>query len=183
MLIGEKVQLGPVKREYIESYLKWLNDSELTQYLAGYLPLTRMMEEDWIENLKKRTDTIIFAITTTKENDVEKHIGNCGLHDIDWKNRTTEVGIMIGEKEYQGKGYGTEAMELLVKYGFEEVNLNRIYLRVHDFNIRAFKSYIKIGFIEEGRMRQAVFRKGKYHDTILMSILSEEWFNRNRKIN
>ena len=91
MLKGEKVQLGPVKREYIDSYLKWLNDPDLTQYLSAYLPLTRMKEEDWIEKLKTRTDTIIFAITTTEENGVEKHIGNCGLHEIDLINRVTEV--------------------------------------------------------------------------------------------
>lgn len=180
MLKGERVTLGPVKREYIESYLKWLNDPELTQYLAAYLPLTRMKEEDWIESLKNRNDTIIFAITITEENGVEKHIGNCGLHDIDWKNRFTEVGIMIGEKEYQGKGFGTEAMELIIRYGFETVNLNRIQLHVYDFNIRAIKSYLKIGFIEEGRMRQGQFKNGKYHDMILMSMLYEEWIKKTK---
>ena len=180
MLKGEKVQLGPVKREYIESYLKWLNDPELTQYLSAYLPLTRMKEEDWIESLKNRNDTIIFAITITEENGEEKHIGNCGLHDIDWKNRFTEVGIMIGEKEYQGKGFGTEAMELIIRYGFGTVNLNRIQLHVYDFNTRAIKSYTKIGFIEEGRMRQAQFKNGEYHDMILMSMLHEEWIKKNK---
>ncbi|MFX1427469.1 MAG: GNAT family N-acetyltransferase [Promethearchaeota archaeon] len=175
MLKGESVTLRPVKREYIESYLKWLNDPEITQYLALYMPLTRMMEEDWIENLKNRNDTIVFAITITDENNPEKLIGNCGLHNIDWKSRSAEVGIMIGEKEFQGKGYGTEAMEVIIRYGFEEVNLNRICLRVIDYNIRAIKSYVKIGFIEEGRMRQGHFKKGEYHDMILMSILRGEW--------
>ena len=86
-----------------------------------------------------------------------------------------EVGITIGEKEYQGKGYGTEAMEVLLEYGFKTVNLNRIQLRVYEFNSRAIKSYNKIGFVEEGRMRQGIFIKGKYHDIIFMSILQEEW--------
>jgi RimJ/RimL family protein N-acetyltransferase len=181
MLKGDRVLLGPVKKEYIDSYLKWLNDPEITQYLDAYLPLTRMMEEDWIENLKNRKDTIVFAITFPGEDDLGKHIGNCGLHNIDWKNRVAEVGIMIGEKEYQGKGYGTEAMETLIKYGFETANLNRIQLRVYDFNIRAIKSYIKIGFIEEGRMRQAVFKNGEYHDMIIMAILHEEWLQKNKK--
>jgi RimJ/RimL family protein N-acetyltransferase len=180
MLKGNKVQLEPVKREYIESYLKWLNDPEIIQYLSIFIPLTRMMEEDWIDNLKNRKDTLVFAIITSEENDKKKLIGNCGLHDIDWKNRHCAVGIMIGEKEYHGKGYGTEAMELLIKYGFEEVNLNRIQLHVYDFNIRAIKSYTKIGFVEEGRMRQAMFKKGEYHDMVLMSILHEEWLNNNK---
>lgn len=180
MLRGERIQLGPVKREYIEPYLKWFNDPELTQYLSMFLPLTRMKEEDWFENLKNRKDTIVFGILLLDANGVEKLIGNCGLHDIDWKNRTTEVGIMIGEKELHGKGYGTEAMELLLEYGFQTVNLNRIQLHVYDFNIRAIKSYTKIGFVEEGRLRQAQFKNGKYHDMILMSMLCEEWVKKNK---
>jgi len=175
MLIGERITLGPVKKEYIESYLKWFNDPEITQYLSMFRPLTRMMEEDWIENLKNREDTIAFAIIIPDENDGEKLIGNCGLHAIDWKNRVAEVGITIGEKEYQSKGYGTEAMEMLLDYGFKTVNLNRIQLRVYEFNNRAINSYNKIGFVKEGRMRQALFIKGEYHDIIFMSILQEEW--------
>lgn len=175
MLKGDRVLLGRIKREYIDSYLKWLNDPEITQYLSIFLPLTRMMEEDWIENLKNRNDTIVFAILIPDEDATEKLIGNCGLHAIDWKNRVGEVGIMIGEKEYQSKGYGTEAMELLLDYGFKTVNLNRIQLRVYEFNSRAINSYNKIGFVEEGRMRQAMFINGEYHDMIFMSILQEEW--------
>jgi RimJ/RimL family protein N-acetyltransferase len=177
MLKGDRVILGPVKREYIDSYLKWLNDPEITQFLSMFLPLTRMMEEDWIENLKNRNDTIAFAILIL-ENDAEKLIGNCGLHAIDWKNRVCEVGIMIGEKEYQSKGYGTEAMEVLLDYGFKTVNLNRIQLRVYEFNSRAINSYKKIGFVEEGRMRQAIFINGEYHDIFIMSFLQEEWLTK-----
>jgi len=175
MLKGERITLGPVKKEYIESYLKWFNDPEITQNLNMFRPFTRMMEEDWIENLKNRDDTIVFAIIIPDENNVEKLIGNCGIHAIDWKNRVAEVGITIGEKEYQSKGYGTEAMEVLLEYGFKTVNLNRIQLRVYEFNSRAINSYNKIGFIEEGRMRQAIFINGDYHDVIFMSILQEEW--------
>ena len=175
MLKGERITLGPVKKEYIESYLKWFNDPEITQNLNMFRPFTRMMEEDWIENLKNRDDTIVFAIIIPDENNVEKLIGNCGIHAIDWKNRVAEVGITIGEKKYQSKGYGTEAMEVLLEYGFKTVNLNRIQLRVYEFNSRAINSYNKIGFIEEGRMRQAIFINGDYHDVIFMSILQEEW--------
>jgi len=178
MLKGERVTLGPVKREYIDAYLKWFNDPEIIQYLSMFRPMTRMMEEDWIENLKDREDTIAFGILIHDENSEEKLIGNCGLHAIDWKNRVAEVGITIGEKEYQSKGYGTEAMELIVDYGFKTVNLNRIQLRVYEFNSRAINSYNKIGFVEEGRMRQAIFINGKYHDVIFKSILQEEWLKR-----
>ena len=175
MLRGNRVTLGPIKREYIESFLKWFNDPEITQYLVIYRPMTRMAEEEWMENLKERENTIRFSITIPYEDGSEILIGNCGIHNINWKNRVGEVGIVIGEKDYQNMGYGTEAIELLLEYCFNTVNLNRIELEVYDYNLRAIKSYRKIGFIEEGRKRQFMWNKGKYHDAIMMSILAEEW--------
>ena len=92
-----------------------------------------------------------------------------------------EVGIVIGEKDYQNKGYGTEAMELLIEYGFTTINLNRIELYTYDFNISALKSYKKVGFIEEGRKRQFIWANGGYHDAIIMGILAEEWREKIKK--
>ncbi|MFX0134487.1 MAG: GNAT family N-acetyltransferase [Candidatus Hodarchaeota archaeon] len=181
MLRGKNVKLGPIKREYIDSFLKWFNDPELTQYLARYLPMTRMEEEEWIENLKNRKDTVHFSIVIPNEDDQEKLIGNCGIHNIDWKNRVGQLGIAIGDKDYQNKGYGTEAMELLIEYGFYTLNLNRIELFTYDFNVRAIKSYKKVGFIEEGRKRQFIWINGKYHDAIVMGILAEDWKERIKK--
>ena len=175
MLIGERVKLGPIKREYIESFLKWFNDPEITQYLVAYRPMTRMAEEAWMENLKNRENDIHFSIVIPNEDGTEALIGNCGIHAIDWKNRVGEIGIAIGEKEYQNKGYGTEALELLIDYGFRTVNLNRLELYTYSFNVRALKSYKKLGFIEEGRKRQFIWSNGSYHDAIVMSILAEEW--------
>ncbi|MFX1286900.1 MAG: GNAT family N-acetyltransferase [Promethearchaeota archaeon] len=175
MLRGKRVKLGPIKREYIDSFLKWFNDPEITQYLIRYRPMTRIAEEDWIENLKDTDNNIYFSIVIPHEDKPEKLIGNCDLHNINWKDRVAEAGILIGEKEYQNKGFGTEAMELLLEYGFNTVNLNRIELHVYDYNVRAIKSYKKVGFIEEGRKRQFVWYNGSYHDAIMMSILAEEW--------
>ncbi|MFX1308805.1 MAG: GNAT family N-acetyltransferase [Promethearchaeota archaeon] len=180
MLRGKRVKLTPIKRENIESFLKWFNDPEITQYLVRYRPMTRMAEEEWIENLKNREDSIHFSIVIPNEDGSEKLIGNCGIHNIDCKNRVGEVGIVIGEKEYQYKGFGTEAMELLIKYGFETVNLNRLELYTYSFNIGALKSYKKVGFIEEGRKRQSIWINGRYHDAILMGILAEEWRDKSK---
>ncbi|MFX1503194.1 MAG: GNAT family N-acetyltransferase [Promethearchaeota archaeon] len=181
MLRGERVTLGPIKREYIESFLKWFNDPEITQYLVIYRPMTRMAEEEWMDNLKTRENDILFSIVIPNEDGTEKLIGNCGIHRIDWKNRVGEIGIAIGEKEYQNKGYGTEALELLLDYGFKTVNLNRLELYTYDFNIGGLKSYKKVGFVEEGRRRQFVWINGSYHDAILMGILAEEWREKNKK--
>ena len=97
--------------------------------------------------------------------------------NIIWKDRVGTCGIFIGDKNEQGKGYGTEAMKLLLGYGFNTLNLNRLDLKVNDFNSRAIKCYQNLGFVEEGRMREASFVNGKYHDQILMSILRKEWKN------
>jgi len=182
MLRGKRISITPIKREYIESFIKWLNDPEITQYLTIYLPLTLMEEEEWLENLKNRQNTIHFSIVISKENNSGKLIGNCGIHNIDWKNRFGEAGIMIGEKEFHNQGYGTEAMELLLEYAFNTVNLNRIELNVYDYNTRAIKLYKKLGFTEEGRRRQFMWNKGSYHDAILMGMLTEEWRERKKSI-
>jgi len=115
------------------------------------------------------------------QEDYEKIIGNCAIHDINSKNRACSCGITIGEKEYQNKGYGTEAMEMLVEYGFNTLNMNRIELSVYDFNSRAFKTYQKVGFVEEGRKRQARYHNGKYQDEIIMAILRKNWQTKGKK--
>ena len=178
MLIGERIRLVPTKREYIKSYLKWINDPEITQYTIMFRPMTKEMEENWYDNLPKRQNDFLFAIVILKENEEEILIGNCGIHEVNWKDRVGVCGIMIGEKSYWGKGYGTEAMELLLNYGFKVLNLNRIELLVHDFNERAIKCYEKLGFIREGLTRQAVFVNGNYHDTLIMGLLQQEWKER-----
>ncbi len=98
MLRGKRISLTPIKREYLKFFLKWFNDPEVTQYTVMYRPLTQMEEEDWLENLKNRKDTIHFSLVISNEDNSEILIGNCGIHNIDWKNRVGEVGIVIGEK-------------------------------------------------------------------------------------
>ncbi len=102
-------------------------------------------------------------------------VGNCGLFGIEWNNRAAEFGIFIGDKSVWGKGYGTDAARLVLRHGFETLNLNRIFLRVYEDNPRAMHTYEKAGFVPEGRMRQAVYRNGEYKDVLLMSTLRSEW--------
>ncbi|MCP4761172.1 MAG: GNAT family N-acetyltransferase [archaeon] len=173
MLIGKMVQLIPSKKEYIEKYQEWLTNREVTQYLSIYNPITIEMEEDWYRNMQKNNNMVHFTIIDGIVKNSLKPIGVCSI-DIDWKNRVGSVGIVIGEKDYWNKGYGTESLDLLVDYGFNTLNLNRIELDVYDHNLRAQKSYKKVGFIEEGRRRSAMFLNGKYRDAIIMSILKDE---------
>ncbi|MHA1104519.1 MAG: GNAT family N-acetyltransferase [Promethearchaeota archaeon] len=181
MIKGKRIKFAPLKREYIDIFLKWFNDPEITQYLIMYKPLTRDFEEEWFDALKDKEDAVYFSIFFIGIEGSDKIIGNCAIQNINSKNRACSCGITIGEKEYQNKGYGTEAMELLVKYGFNTLNMNRIELSVYDFNIRAFSTYQKVGFLEEGRKRQARYHNGKYQDEIIMAILREDWEKKVRK--
>ena len=103
------------------------------------------------------------------------HIGSCGYHAIEWRHRAGEVGIAIGARDYWGRGYGTDAMQTLVAWGFYTLNLNRVQLRVYADNARAIRCYEKVGFQVEGRLRQDNFYNGAYRDTLLMAVLREDW--------
>ncbi len=149
-----------------------MNDPEVVQYLVVRPPITREAEEAWYDSVVKDLNTVFFAIhAITPE---KKLIGNCSV-GMRWKDRVGSLGIAIGEKEFWGKGFGTEAMRLLVDYSFETLNLQKVELEVHGFNERAFKCYEKVGFKEEARRREAKFINGEYTDSVLMGLLREDW--------
>jgi RimJ/RimL family protein N-acetyltransferase len=174
MIEGTLVNLRAQEMSDLERMTRWVNDREVTRSLSVRYPWSSGTEEAWLRN---RTSTpvahgdVSFAIETK----AGVHIGSTGLHHASSENRDAELGIMIGEKAYWSKGYGTDAVATLVRFAFEEMNLNRIELRVFDFNERAQASYRKCGFIEEGRMRQSHYADGAYCDVVVMSVLREEW--------
>ena len=180
MLKGDKVVLRPVRRSDIEYFLKWFNDPEVTQYLGMYLPMTEMAEEKFIEELGSTgtTTRVIFVIEATDGNN-NKPIGNVGLSNIHPKDHHAVFGIAIGEKEYWSKGYGTEAANLIIRYGFEQLNLHRIDSFAISFNERSLKLHLRLGFKEEGRQREAVFKNGGYHDHVMFGLLRKEWLTQN----
>jgi RimJ/RimL family protein N-acetyltransferase len=102
-------------------------------------------------------------------------IGNVAFFDLQWIHRCAEIGILIGDKTQWNKGYGTETMRLMLKYGFETLNLNRIYLRVYRDNLGGIKAYERAGFVHEGVQRQAIFSEGHYTDVLMMSVLRDEY--------
>lgn len=175
MIFGEKVRLRAVEREDLPRFATWLNDHEVTAGLTLHLPLCIDDEQDWYEGMRKGPAEERPLAIDARLDDGWQHIGNCGLHGIVWRVREAEVGIFIGEKDYWNQGYGSEAMRLILKHGFETLNLNRIFLRVYANNPRAIRSYEKVGFVHEGIMRQSAFKDGKYIDVVFMSILRSEW--------
>ncbi len=178
MYSGEKVKLRAYKREDIPMAQEYLNDFETKKLLMPGIPYPITLEEEqkWFEKQTAFGDTYNFAIETLEG---EKYIGGCGINQLDWKNSVAVVGIFIGDKDYWGKGYGTDAMKVLVRFIFEQMNIHKVKLFVYSFNERAVKSYEKCGFVKEGVLRQEIFRDGKFHDEYIMGILKDEYFNQN----
>lgn len=176
MYTGNKVRLREYRKEDTERALYYINDAEIKRLLTPGIPYLNTLEDErkWIEGLSAKADNYSFAIETLEDG---RYIGGCGLNSIDWKNSVAVVGIFIGDKNYWGKGYGTDAMGVLLKFIFEQMNIHKIKLNVFSYNERAIKSYEKCGFKVEGVLRQEIFRDGCYYDEIIMGLLKDEYLN------
>jgi RimJ/RimL family protein N-acetyltransferase len=174
---GEGLVLRDISRDDIPVIHRWLSDPEtvgLTTWRSP--PQTTRETERFVEAQTSGDDPLNRAfVILLREN--RARIGIVGCFNIDWRNRSGELGIVIGEKKYRARGHGPEAMKLILAFGFEELNLHRLDLRVFDFNDRAIKSYRKCGLVEECRLREVLFRDGEYHDIVIMSILEDEYYN------
>ncbi|MEK9180357.1 MAG: GNAT family protein [Patescibacteria group bacterium] len=171
-LKGKRVILRPLLRQDIPHLLKWINDEDVTQYLATYLPMMEADEEKWVDDLAKdKQANLVFLIVTTEG----KSIGTMGLHRISWKDRVATTGALIGEKDYWGKGYGTESKMLLLNYAFNTLNLRKICSSVLAYNRRSYAYQVKCGYREEGRRRRQFYRKGRYWDEVFMAVFKEDW--------
>ncbi|GAH71772.1 unnamed protein product, partial [marine sediment metagenome] len=137
MLKGELVNLRAVEKKDLEEIMKMHNDQEVTKYTSAPLyPVSRAEEEKFLEKAMSHNDTEMHLAMETKEGE---YIGLIGLDKIDWKNRNAELGIVIGNKEYWGKGYGTDATKILLNHAFNQMNLYKVYLEVFDYNQRGVR--------------------------------------------
>jgi len=178
MIAGRIVRLRPIERIDLPRFVRWFGDPEVRFHLALYRPISLEQEERWFEQNLAAEDSQSWAIDALVDGTgtaVWAHIGGCGYHTIEWRNRSGEIGIFIGEKEYWSRGYGTDAVRTLVGWGFNTLNLNRVFLRVYADNPRGIRCYEKAGFQLEGRLRQDNFHNGGYRDTLIMAILREKW--------
>jgi RimJ/RimL family protein N-acetyltransferase len=171
-LIGAKVYLRPLDRDDAPLILPWFNDPEVTRTLARHRPVNLRAEEAFIDQLGQGGHDLVLGIAVRA---TDRLIGTTGFHHMDFTNRHCSFGISIGEKDEWGKGYGTEATTLMVRYAFDTLNLNRVWLHVFEFNERGLRAYEKVGFKREGVLRQNCFRDGRYWDTIVMGVLRDEW--------
>lgn len=173
-LRGSKVYLRPLERSDLNAtYLGWLNDAGVTRYLeTGAFPTTLQDLEKFYQGVTGSRTEVMFAIADGKSH---KHIGNVKLGPIDWVHRRAMFGIMIGEKDYWGKGAGEEVTRLMVEYAFCRLNLRRIGLVVFEEHEPAVRCYQKIGFKVEGCLREQMFHEGRYKNHLYMGLLRSEY--------
>lgn len=177
MIIGERIRFRGIEKEDLPYFVKWLNDPEVKHGLSLITPLSLAEEEEWFAGLLKKPPfekPLAIEIQPDPQVDEWIFVGNFSFFGIDWINRYAEIGIHIGEKEYWNQGFGTKAMELILKHGFEDLNLHRLWLRVFESNHRAIRVYEKAGFKNEGKFREGQFLDGKYVDVMIMSVLKTE---------
>jgi RimJ/RimL family protein N-acetyltransferase len=172
-MMGQQVYLRGLERSDLAAMVDWINDNEVTRLLfMGDRPANlELLEEQW-EQEQRSQNEVVFAVCG-KEDDT--FIGTTGLYSINWIMRTAEFRIFLGNKAYWNRGIGTECTKLMVVYGFEKLNLNRIWLGVNADNIGGVRAYEKAGFVHEGVLRQVQYRNFRYYDGISMSMLRSEY--------
>lgn len=181
ILKGALVRLSAVDpEEFSKAFARWRRDSELMRLMDSNA--TRLgSQNDSQKSLEKELEEQQlnqhwFTIRSVAE---DKLIGDIGLYVVNWSGRDAFVGLGIGERDFWGRGYGTDAMKVILRYAFMEVNLRRVTLTVFEYNPRAIRSYEKAGFRHEGRRRKLLHRDGRRYDELFMGILREEWMESN----
>ena len=174
---GEKIRLAAIDPKTMgKTFARWLQNSDYARLLDSDPPklFSAKASEKWLEKklVKGESDEIMLAIHTLEDDRV---IGFIGFDGISWPHGNTWVGIGLGENQYWGQGYGTDAMRVMLRYAFTELNLHRVTLNVFGYNERAIRSYEKAGFQVEGRERGALNRDGRRWDIIYMGILKAAW--------
>lgn len=170
--IGPRLYLRPLELEDVPMVQRWLNDPEVTRTLDAWRPINAVFERGFIERLSTSEKDMVWVVVRRAD---DRPLGITGLHQIDWRTRQAVFGIALGEREEWGKGHGTEATALVVRYAFDTLNLNRVSLLVYDSNPAGQRAYEKVGFRREGVLREHWYKGGRSGDTIAMAILRREW--------
>jgi len=167
LLVGEKIYLKPFEMNDIdEGYIQWINDHETTKFLDNPSSKTKEDLQNYAKNVLDDPNYVFFAVIEKKTN---RHVGNAKIGPINWNHRRTTFGRLLS-KETWGMGYGTEAVKLMVKYIFEELNLNRIVEHSVVDNIAAIRSVEKAGLDREGTIEEYVYSNGRYRDVTIMGL-------------
>ena len=180
--IGDRLYLSPMNPNDVEKYVEWISSPIVSDGMGNTSNiLTEAVDKEFIETALKNEDKC-FAIILLENDEL---IGNCSIYVKSTNDGVAELGICIGDEKFRNNGYVQEALNLLLDYGFNYLNLNSVYLSVFSFNDVAINCYKKIGFKEAGRLRENYFLNGKYYDVVYMDILKREFngsYIRNKNI-
>jgi [ribosomal protein S5]-alanine N-acetyltransferase len=170
---GERIYLREVRPADVnEEYYKWMNDSDVTKHLESrFYPNSKESLLDFVTGKLRDKNNIFLAVIIK---DGERHIGNIKLGPIDWIHRLADVALLIGAKDFWGRGYGTEAIGLIVNFAFRELNLHKLTAGHYSANVGSGKAFTKNGFVVEGVRRKHRFFDGDYVDTVLLGLLNED---------
>ncbi len=163
------VELSPLRPEDSPVLFAWINDRALVELSAPFRPISQEEHDAWFEQVRQRQDARIFGI---REGD--RLVGSCQLHAIHPVHRSAELQIRIGAEDARGRGVGQESLQRLLRYGFDELDLHRIYLHVFTTNKRAIRLYERAGFRREGLLREAALIDGAWVDVLLLALLRHE---------
>ena len=167
-IAGKKTTLRVLGKRDLGKSLIWLKDPSVNMFLShSFDDYTRDQEIKWFEFIKNSNNDVVFAI---EDKNTNLYIGNCALHKIDWENKTCEMGIVIGEKDYWNKGYGSDAVRSILNFAFFDLDLKSIKLEVYRYNRRAINVYKKSGFKLIITNKKSHFYNRKYWDTLIMEL-------------
>jgi len=173
-LESDRIILSPLKPERdLSEYEKWVNDQDVTRFMgSGRFPATAKELADYISSYNRSKTGMLLRIFIKSSH---KHIGNITLHQINWKDRHAEIGIMLGDKNEWYRGYGSEALHLIVSHAFNKINLHKVYAGVIKGNAASKRLFEKMEFREEGVLRQHFYLNGKYRDMYRLGLLKKEY--------
>jgi RimJ/RimL family protein N-acetyltransferase len=171
MIAGEHVILRAFEREDAERCYRWMNDPNVVRTLKSRYPIAFQIENEWLERaMHPGNGERHFAI---ERKDDRTHIGNASIHEIDWVSRVAAFGLFIGEPSAWNRGFGSDAIATLVRFAFEEMNLQKLHINVFDYNERAKHVLQSRGFVQEGRLRREFYREGMHHDIVILSVFRD----------
>ena len=171
MIAGEHVILRAFEREDAERCYRWMNDPNIVRTLKSRYPIAFSNEIEWLDRAMHATNNERhFAI---ERKDDRSHIGNASIHGIDWVSRNAWFGLFIGEPTAWNRGFGGDAIGTLIRFAFDEMNLEKLRINVFDYNDRAKHVLEGHGFAVEGKLQRDFYREGAWHDIVIYSVFRD----------